>query len=195
MALFGKKKSQAQSYASADSLPEPPRSVKPAEPPMPTFDDPEDLTRWQMVHALRAALDDMVAKNTECFEKAEYAEKAIAMGNAEFVDGIRQHEISREHFRNVGIQADAELQPLLAELRAATAFALSQWENLVFLLPGTDNDVMKIFDWCESHGVDSEMSGAILAEGMFIRTDFGLTRESFWAENERIAAVMNGGPQ
>jgi hypothetical protein len=195
MALFGKKKPQTQGYASVDSRPDPPQNIPPVPPPMPSFEDPEDITRWQMVHALRASLADMMTKNTECFEKAELAEKAIAMGNAEFVDGIRQHEISRENFRNVGVRKDTELEGLLVELRSATALAQSQWDNLLFLLPGSDNDVMKIFNWCESHGVDTEISGAIIAEGMFVRTDFGLPRASFWAENERINAVMNAGGQ
>jgi hypothetical protein len=195
MALFGKKKSQTQGYATADSLPDPPQSTKPAEPSMPTFDDPEDVTRWQMILALRASLADMMAKNAECFEKAERAEKALAMGNAEFVDGVRQHEISRENFRKFGERADAELQDLLVELRTAIALAQSQWDNLLFLLPGADNDVMKIFDWCESHGVDQEISSEVVAEGVLVRTDFGLTRASFWAENDRINALMNGGSQ
>jgi hypothetical protein len=177
MALFGKKKPQTQGYASVDSRPDPPQNIPPVPPPMPSFEDPEDITRWQMVHALRASLADMMTKNTE------------------FVDGIRQHEISRENFRNVGVRKDTELEGLLVELRSATALAQSQWDNLLFLLPGSDNDVMKIFNWCESHGVDTEISGAIIAEGMFVRTDFGLTRASFWAENERINAVMNAGGQ
>lgn len=161
-----------------------------AEPPAPAFDDPEDALRWKMVYSLQATLAQMIEKNSECFDKADLVEKAYAMANAEYVDGIRQHEISRNNFRDHGARSEQELTVLLAELREVTLAAQNQWNDLVFLLPGTENDVMKIANWCMSHGVDSEVLSALVSNGMFVNTDFGLTRESFWAENDRIAAVM-----
>lgn len=165
------------------------------EPPAPAFDDPDDALRWRMINSLSATLAAMLDKNTQCFEKAEMAEKAFAMGNAEFVDGIRQHEISREHFHNMGVTLDGEVVALLHELREVTAAAQAQWRDLVFLLPASDNDVLAIANWCTSRGVDSGLLSAIVSNGMFINTDFGLTRESFWAENERVAAVLKGAGQ
>lgn len=166
-----------------------------AEPPAPEFDDPEDALRWQMVYSLRATLAQMVDKNSECFDKAELVEKAYAMANAEYVDGVRQHEISRNNFRDHGVRSEQELGVLLGELRQITLTAQNQWKDLVFLLPGSDNDVMKIANWCMSHDVDSEVLSSVVSNGMFVNTDFGLTRESFWAENDRVAAVMNNAGQ
>ncbi len=165
------------------------------EPPAPAFDDSEDALRWKMIHSLQSALAAMVEKNSLCFEKAEFVEKAFAMANAEFVDGIRQHEISREHFRKLGEKSERELEVPLGDLRETTLAAQSQWRDLLFLLPGSENDVMRIGNWCMSHGVDSEVLSSVVSNGIFINTDFGLTRDSFWTENERVAAVMKGAGQ
>lgn len=187
MGLFSKKK-PAQTYA-ADPPPQPVAAPVPAPPP--AFDDPEDATRWEMVHSTHSLLTAMMDKNGECFEKADMTERAYAMGDAEFVDGVRQHEISRKNFHDMGVRSEAELQALLVELQAATTAARDQWQNLLFLLPAGDNDVLRIADWCMSHGVDSEIMSSLLSNSMFINTDFGTTRQSFWAENDRIVAIMN----
>lgn len=168
-----------------------PSSVTSAPPSSaPEFDDPEDATRWQMVLAVHSALIDMMDKYQLCFEKAEKVEQAFGMANAEFVDGVRQHEISRQHFQNQGVEWERELEGLLQNLRAATVTAQSQWNNLMFLLPGEENDIMKLTDWCMANGVDTEVVSSIASNGMFTHTDFGTTRASFWTENERIISVL-----
>lgn len=190
MGLFSKKK-PTQTYI-ADPVPQP---AAPVQAPTPVFDDPDDVTRWEMVHSASSLLAARMDKYQECFEKAERMEKAYAMGDAEFVDGVRQHEISRKSFHDMGVRSEGELQALLVELEAATTAARGQWQNLLFLLPAGDNDVMRIADWCMSHGVESELLSSLLSNSMFINTDFGTTRESFWAENDRIVAVMNQANQ
>lgn len=165
------------------------------EPPAPAFADPEDSLRWKLVHSVRAALAEMMVKNSQCFKKAESVEQAFAMANAEFVAGVRQHEISRENFRRHGEKSERDLEALLADLREATFAAQNRWRDLLSLLPGSENDVKRIANWCLSHGVTSEVLSSLVSNGMFINTDFGLTRASFWAENERIAAVMERAGQ
>ncbi len=54
---------------------------------------------------------------------------------------------------------------------------------------------MKVGNWCMSHGVDSGVTSSLLSNGMFIYTDFGLTRDSFWTENERVISVTRGADQ
>lgn len=165
------------------------------ERPAPAFEDPDDGLRWKLVHSVQSALTAMMETYQQCFDKAEHVEKAFNIANAEFVNGVRQHEISRKNFHQAGVRAEQELLPLLGELRQATQAAQSQWQDLVFLLPGSDNAVLKISNWCTSHGVESEVLGSVVANGMFIHTDFGVTRESFWRENERVASVMNRAGQ
>jgi hypothetical protein len=161
----------------------------------PTFDDPEDATRWKMVHAVRFSIDQMMDKYQECFEKAELTEKAYAMANTEYVNGVRQHELSKKSFAEMGARTEGELVGLLAELRTATLTAENQWKDLLFLLPGSGNDVVKISSWCMSHGVGSDVVGSVIGNGMFIHTDFGSTRQSFWTENERVASVLSQSGQ
>lgn len=188
--LFSKKKT-TQTYT--PEVEPAPQITAPARPVMPTFDDPDDVTRWEALHSANSLLAAMMEKYQECFEKADMTERAYAMGNAEFVDGIRQHEISRKHFHDMGVRSESELEGLLAELRAETLAAREQWQNLLFLLPpgSADNDIMKIADWATSHGVDSEVMSSLLSNSMFINCDFGTSRQSFWQQNDRIVAIMN----
>lgn len=165
------------------------------EPPAPEFEDPEDALRWKMLHSIQSALAAMMDNYQQCFETAETVEKAYGMANAEFVDGVRQHEISREHFRNMGVRWEGQLVSLLSDLRETTSAALNQWKNLMFLLPGSDNEAMKVSNWCMSRGVDSEVASSVVGNGIFAYTDFGLTRQSFWTENERVISVLKGAGQ
>ncbi len=154
----------------------------------PEFDDPEDATRWQLVHAVHSSLIEMMDKYQACFEKAENVEKAYSMTTV-------GHEISRENFRKHAVDREKELEGLLLNLREATVAAQGQWNDLMFLLPGEENDIMKLANWCMANGVDSEIMSSIAGNGMFLHTDFGTTRASFWTENERIIAVMNNANQ
>jgi hypothetical protein len=43
-----------------------------------------------------------------------------------------------------------------------------------------------------SHDVDSEVMSSVVGKGMYSYTDFGITRESFRTENERVLAVLKG---
>jgi hypothetical protein len=166
-----------------------------AQPPVPAFEDPEDALRWKMVYSVHAALTEMMGKYEQCFEKAQLAEKAFNVANAEFVNGVRQHEISKANFRAHAVRSERELEGLLMELRAATSAAQHQWNDLVFLLPGSENDVVKFGNWAMSHGVESEILSFVLSNSIFTRTDFGAARESFWTENDRVIAAMKGAGQ
>ena len=145
-----------------------------------------------MVHSVHGALEEMMAKYQQCFKKAEHVEKAFGMANTDFVNGVRQHELSQASFRGLGVRSERELEGLLVGLRESTVAAQNQWNDLVFLLPGSDHDVMKVSNWCMSHGVDAGVMSFVVGNGMFIYTDFGLTRDSFWTENERVIAVTQG---
>src|ERR1700722_9482971 len=84
--------------------------VVPAKPSAPTtVEDAEDALRWKMVHSVRGAIEEMMDKYSKCFEMAERVEKAFGMADAEFVNGVRQHEISRNSFRKLGLRSDREL--------------------------------------------------------------------------------------
>jgi hypothetical protein len=160
------------------------------EPPAPAFEDPEDALRWKMVHTLQSTLTEAIDKNTQCFEKAQSAEKAFAMANR-----AGEHEISRANIYKVGVADEQELVVLLHELRELTHAAQSQWNDLLLRLPAADSDLLQIENWCMSNGVEPEVLSSVVTGGVFINTDFGLTRESFWTENDRLAEVFKGTGQ
>jgi hypothetical protein len=64
----------------------PERPAAPVQPPTPVFQNPEDLERWEIVHSAHSLVAAMMSKYQECFEKADLAHKAFAIGDAEFVD-------------------------------------------------------------------------------------------------------------
>lgn len=166
------------------------------EPPAPEFDDPEDALRWKMVYSVQGALTAMMEKYEESFEQAEGVEKAYGMANADVVNGVQQHPISKENFRKHAVAREAELPGVLAELRDKTTAAASQWNDLMFLFAGDDAEkLVKFGEWCMANGVPGETVSDVTGKSMFIYTDFGLTRESFWSQNERVLAVMNGQGQ
>lgn len=165
------------------------------EIPATVFDDPEDALRWELVHSLHVSLSTLMEKLEQCSEKAQFVEKCFGIANSEFVNGVRQAEASRRGFYNSAVKADRELEVLLVGLREATMEARNKWENLLFVLPGSENDVMKLVSWCTSHGVDSEVWSYVATNGMLTQTNFGVTRESFWTENDRVIAVMKGAGQ
>lgn len=165
-----------------------PNSVSAQSSSVPEFDDPEDATRWQMVHAVHSSLISMMDNYQLCFEKAENVEKAYSMTTV-------GHEISRENFRKYAIDGEKELEGLLLDLREATVAAQGQWNSLMLLLPGEEHDVMRLANWCISSGVDSKVMSSIASNVVFTRTDFGTTRDSFWTENKRVIEVLNSAKQ
>jgi hypothetical protein len=167
------------------------------EPPTPEFSDPEDALRWKLIFAVQGALAAMMDKYQETSEHAENVERAYGMANADVVNGVQQHPISKENFRKHAVQAEAQLPAHLNELREKTAAAASQWDDLMFLFPADDTTkrFSDIAQWCTANGLPMETFSEVIANGMFIRTDYGMTRESFWAENERVLAVMNRNGQ
>jgi hypothetical protein len=164
-------------------------------PPVPAFEDPEDALRAKMVYSVHGALAEMMNRYSQCFEKAETVEKAYGVANTGYVNGVRQHEASVAAFRGLGVRSEREMEGLLADLREATVAAQSQWKDLLFLLPGTEHDIMRVGNWCLSHGIDSEVVSSLLGNSMFVFADFGLTRDSFWAENERVIAATQNASQ
>lgn len=153
--------------------------------------DPEDGLLLKMVYTVAVSLKAMMHQYEVCFEQAEKVERAFGMANAEVVDGIPQHPMSKANFRKMAVSWEGELSVMLAELREKTKAAASQWKDLVFLLPGDGNDMVRLVEWCRAHKVREEEFQTFISDGLFIFTDYGLSRDSFWAENQRVIAVLN----
>lgn len=160
------------------------------EPPAPEFADPQDELRWKLVSSTQGALTAMMDKYQECFEHAESIERAYGLSTV-------GHPISQEHFRKYATKLEEEFPALLAQLREATTTAAGRWNDLLFLFPSDDTaqQFVKLGQWCTVNGVPSETLSSVVGTSMFIHTDFGLTRQSFWTENERVSSVMNRSGQ
>ncbi|MGQ0678804.1 MAG: hypothetical protein ACT4OM_03965 [Actinomycetota bacterium] len=137
---------------------------------------------------MHSSLIDIMDKYQLCFEKAEKVEKAYSTTTI-------GHEKSREIFRHHAEKNEKELEGLLVNLRGATVAAQSQWNDLMFLLPGEENEIVKLADWGMAKGVDREVMSSIAAHRNFMHTNFGTTRASFWTEDERITAVIKNAKQ
>lgn len=186
----------------------PSNDAAPITPPPPASE--EDAARMKMLHATHAALTAMMDKNQECHEKAEYVEKAYSVANMDVVNGVQQAEISKNNFRKMGVEFERELEGLLAELQTATAIAQDHWNNLIFLLPpapttgplaegfaeGSSGDgggeLLTLMSFCMDQGVDSQISSSLVSHAMLLNTDYGLTRESYWAEAARVEQILGG---
>jgi hypothetical protein len=91
----------------------------------------------------------------------------------------------------MGVRLEGELHELLVDLRASTTTALEQWSELKLLFPAVDNDQgMTIVNWCMAHSVDSKIMSYLLANSAFAHTNYGVTRQSFWSENDRVTEVL-----
>lgn len=154
-------------------------------------EDPGDALRHKAPQALYLSLKDVSSKYEACLAQADRVEKGYSMSEAEFVNGVRQQESSRNAFRQHAARGESELGSMLGDLRKATVDAADQWRDLVFLLPGEEGDVMKIANWCMASGVDSEVMSSVVASGVLLHADFGTTRSSFWAENQRLTSAAN----
>lgn len=167
--------------ASAPSAP-----AQPAPPSAAQFSDPLDAERWRLSFAVQAALVELLEKYQACFEQATNIEKAYGLATM-------GHPISQENFRQHAVQMEEELPTHLAALREATTTAAAQFHALMGLFPASDETptLVTFGQWCQSHGVPSEVLSTVAGNGMFIYTDFGLTRQSFWTENERVTSVLN----
>jgi len=175
MGFFGKKKATL-AYVVA---PQPPAAPVQAQAPMPVFDDPDDVTRWEVIPLANSSIVAVMDKYDECVEKAGKTEKAYALGDAEFFNGIRQHEASRKAFHDHGIQSEGALRGLLVELQALTKRAQEHWQNLLFLLPQGDNDLARLADWCMLRGVDPDVRVRLISHAFVVWTNFGTTLRSF----------------
>ena len=163
----------------------------------PKFTGPEDELRWKLTFATHDAFAAMMDAYQKCFETAQGVEQAYGLANSAYVNGVQQHPVSREHFRQAAVDGERELSGKLADLRQVTAVAASRWQDLMFLFPNSDT-IQQFADfhrWCVLAGVASETYSAVAVNAMFVHTDFGVTRDSFWAENERVLSVMNRSGQ
>jgi hypothetical protein len=144
----------------------------------------------EMAYSLAAMCKEASRLYDECIEKADNSEKARAMSQTEYVNGVQQHPISKRAFASMADGLERELTPLLQQLHELSAKGEGVWSNFMFLAGGPNSDFSTAITWCTEHGIDSNTVSAIAVDGLFLRCDFGLTKASFLKENDRLTAAM-----
>lgn len=152
------------------------------------------MTR-EMAFSLAAMCEEASQLYEECIEKADNSEKARAMSQTEYVNGVQQHPISKRNFASMADRLEGELTSLLQKLRELSAKGQGVWSDFMFLAGGPNSDFSTAIMWCTEHGIDSSTVSTIAVNGLFLRCDFGLTKASFLKENERLTAAMESNQQ
>jgi hypothetical protein len=163
-------------------------SAVPAPPAAPANSE-EEMTR-EMAYSLAAICKEASQLYNECIEKVNDSEKARALSQTDYVNGVQQHPISKRTFAGMADRLEGELTSLLQKLHEVSAQSESVWNNFMFLAGGPDSDIGTAMMWCSEHGIDSTTVSSIAVDGLFLKCDFGLTKASFLRENDRLTAVM-----
>ncbi|HTU05187.1 MAG TPA: hypothetical protein VMG13_06495 [Trebonia sp.] len=168
-------------------------SAVPAAPAAPANSE-EGMTR-EMAYSLAALCEEASRLYNECIEKTNDSEKARALSQTDYVNGVQQHPISKRTFASMADGLEGELTSLLRKLHEVSAQGESVWSNFMFLAGGPNSDFSTAMMWCTEHGIDSSTVSSIAVDGLFLRCDFGLTKASFLKENDRLTAAMESNQQ
>ncbi len=195
MPLFGKRREvHSPSATTPVAAPEPPPApAAPAAVATPASSE-EEMTK-EMAYSLAAMCQEASRLYDECIDKADKSEKARAMSQTDYVNGVQQHPLSKQSFAGMADRLEAELPLLLQQLRGLSANGESRWSDFMFLAGGPNSDFSTAMQWCIQHGIDSNTVSTIAVQGLFLRCDFGLTKASFLRENDRLNAAMESNQQ
>jgi hypothetical protein len=177
--------------------PAPPPAASPAQapdtaevaPPAAPATSEEEMTK-EMAYSLATMAREASRLYEECIDKADQSDRARVMSQTDYVNGVQQHPISKQSFANMASRLEGQLINLLQTLHELSARGRGMWSDFMFLAGGPKSDAATAMQWCTQHNLDSDTISAIAVDGLFLRCDFGLTRESFLEENQRLSAAM-----
>lgn len=126
-------------------------------------------------------------------ELAESAEKMRAVSTMDYVNGMPQNASSKASFASFARQKESQIPRHLSRLRELTTIGNGIWRNFLRNAGGETGDFVRAMNWCMENGVPHDIIDTLATESFFLVADFGLTMESFDAENERVNAALSGG--
>jgi hypothetical protein len=177
----------------AAPAPAPATSAAPAASAVPATSE-EEMTK-EMAYSLAAMCEEASRLYDECIDKADKSERARAMSQTDYVNGVQQHHLSKQSFAGMADRLEGELTSLLKELHELSAKGERTWSDFMFLAGGPNSDFSTAMLWCAQHGIDSSSVSTIAVQGLFLRCDFGLTKASFLKENDRLNAALESNRQ
>ena len=142
------------------------------------------------IYACNDALTAVAATYEECSQAAERL--AGYRGLRPSDAGIRRGDVTQPVFLKTEFHSEAVLRALLAELREVTRAAQTEWAWALSLLPGEHpgRTVADVIAWGIEYKVGAGVMDSLLTKALFVNTNFGTTPESFWAESDRLNAVI-----
>lgn len=162
----------------------------PTQVPIPEALLPGDETVWELISFLNNRLPILLESLESCQDTAKKAENAEAVARMEFVNGVRQHDMSKAAFAERAKSLDQALSEQLRGLRDGTEEVRPRWEQLTSLTAGGKPGLEGLTDWMISRRVDGGIVGTVFAYSFIFHTNYGDTRSTFWAENERVNKIL-----
>lgn len=126
----------------------------------------------------------------EIVELADKWSRANWMAEADYVDGVRQHPISKQNFAGLAQKFAREVEPLLHHLRGVAEQGRAMRSDLFLLVGGPTGDTSATVHWMHAAALPSEVQSAIVVQGILISVNFGVTLGSFLAANEYMNGVL-----
>lgn len=115
-----------------------------------------------------------------------------AVSTMDYVNGMPQNASSKASFASFARQKESQILgtfPGSVSLpRSGTGFGGTSCG-----MQGETGDFVRAMNWCMENGVPHDIIDTLATESFFLVADFGLTMESFDAENERVNAALSGG--
>lgn len=165
-------------------------AVAPAPAPAATVAGSEEEMIKSVFYALAATCKEAGELYDKCFEKAESSDKFYAISQMEYVNGVQQHEYSKQSFASMARESERELISLLRELRQLATKGRGLRSDFRFLAGGPSEDWMTALEWCVEHDIDSEVIGRQMNDAWYVLMDFGSTMESFVEESNKLYALI-----
>lgn len=154
-----------------------------------------DPARQSRARELAVALADACRQASavydEIIEHVQRWDRARSLANADYVHGIRQHPSSKQTFAQMAQRAENETIPRLHQLRGIAAHGNALRSDLFVVIGGPTGDFRTTADWLSRNDLPDGTAAAVIAQGIFISVDFGVTLETFLAENERMSEILS----
>lgn len=148
--------------------------------------EPDGALARQLVHRLAADCQQAMSLYSACSQESIQFQKAQAVA---FQPG--NHPIARDRFLGLAEEHKQKFLSNLGELRAAQESARSLWNDVLFHSGLEGQGIDKVVGPLLIEGaIEMDELNAIMVDGFVVKADFGLTMDSFFETDARVAAAM-----
>lgn len=149
----------------------------------------------EIAYSLASMCEEAEQLYKDCMEKVNSSEKARIVSQTDYINGVQQHPTSKRSFAALADEEERDLTAILRKLHRLSENGRSMWSDFLFLAGGPKSDFSSAIQWCVQHGIDSNTVITITAKWLFLTCDFGVTKESFLKEDDRIGELAKSMKQ